>query len=240
MGLGVRDRGRTAARRATTSPSAACSSSRARSAKADRRALYLPFGASLVITAVAAASNPFAVLVPMLSLGFVGLWGARHGEFPRRKDIVDAGAAVAADALDAPTWGIRRGGPMAEHASERIRIDASSEECLAVVLDFESYPSWARDLKQVTITERDADGRGRLVEFRAAAMGQSFKYVLAYDYTQPAGVVLLGPRLGREAAPARRHATASSPRTTAPACTTTSWSTSRSRCPASSSAAPPG
>jgi len=72
---------------------------------------------------------------------------------------------------------------MAEHANERIRIDASREECLAVVLDFEAYPSWARDLKQVTITERDDEGRGRLVEFRAAAMGQSFKYVLAYDYT---------------------------------------------------------
>jgi hypothetical protein len=50
------------------------------------------------------------------------------------------------------------------------------------VLDFENYPSWARDLKQVTITERDDDGRGKLVEFRAAAMGQSFKYVLRYDY----------------------------------------------------------
>jgi hypothetical protein len=72
---------------------------------------------------------------------------------------------------------------MAEHASERIRIDASREECLAVVLDFEHYPEWAKDLKQVTITELDGDGRGRLVEFRAAAMGQSFKYVLAYDYS---------------------------------------------------------
>jgi hypothetical protein len=51
-----------------------------------RRSLYLSFGASLVITAVVAGSNPFAVLVPMLSLGFVGLWGARHGEFPRRRD----------------------------------------------------------------------------------------------------------------------------------------------------------
>jgi hypothetical protein len=71
---------------------------------------------------------------------------------------------------------------MAEHASERIRVDASPDECLGVVLDFERYPEWARDLKQVTITERDADGRGRLVEFRAAAMGQSFRYVLAYDY----------------------------------------------------------
>ena len=73
---------------------------------------------------------------------------------------------------------------MAEHANERIRIDASLDQCLSVVLDFESYPSWARDLKQVTIQERDDDGRGRLVEFRAAAMGQSFKYVLEYDYSE--------------------------------------------------------
>ena len=73
---------------------------------------------------------------------------------------------------------------MAEHANERIRIDASLDDCLAVVLDFESYPSWARDLKQVTIQERDEAGRGRLVEFRAAAMGQSFKYVLEYNYTE--------------------------------------------------------
>ena len=73
---------------------------------------------------------------------------------------------------------------MAEHANERIRIDASLDDCLAVVLDFENYPSWARDLKQVTIQERDDDGRGRLVEFRAAALGQSFKYVLEYNYTE--------------------------------------------------------
>ena len=72
---------------------------------------------------------------------------------------------------------------MAEHANERIRIDAPAERCLAVVLDFENYPSWARDLKQVTIQERDPEGRGSLVEFRAAAMGQSFKYVLKYDYS---------------------------------------------------------
>ncbi len=51
-----------------------------------RRSLYWSFAVSLGITAAAAGSNPFAVLVPMLMLGFVGLWGARHGEFPRRRD----------------------------------------------------------------------------------------------------------------------------------------------------------
>ena len=55
-----------------------------------RRPLYWSFFASLLITAVAASSNPFAVLVPMLSLGLVGLWGARHGEFPLRRDVEGA------------------------------------------------------------------------------------------------------------------------------------------------------
>lgn len=72
---------------------------------------------------------------------------------------------------------------MTEHANERIRIDAAPAECVAVVTDFEAYPSWARDLKAVTVQETDADGRASLVEFRAAAMGQSFKYVLRYDYS---------------------------------------------------------
>ena len=52
-----------------------------------RKSLYLSFGLSLVVTAISAGSNPFAVLVPMLSLGFVGLWGARYGVFARRADV---------------------------------------------------------------------------------------------------------------------------------------------------------
>ena len=54
---------------------------------------------------------------------------------------------------------------------------------IAVVLDFEQYPEWAKDVKQVTILERDADGRGSKVEFRAAGLGKSFRYTLAYDYS---------------------------------------------------------
>jgi hypothetical protein len=57
-------------------------------AGAPRRALYGSFVVSLVITVVCASRNPFAVLVPMLPLGFVGLWGARHARFPRRRDVV--------------------------------------------------------------------------------------------------------------------------------------------------------
>jgi ribosome-associated toxin RatA of RatAB toxin-antitoxin module len=70
---------------------------------------------------------------------------------------------------------------MAEQASERIRIEADPARCLAVVLDYEQYPTWAKDLKQVTILERDDDGNALTVEFRAAGLGQSFRYTLRYD-----------------------------------------------------------
>ncbi len=72
---------------------------------------------------------------------------------------------------------------MAEQASERIRIDATRDDCLAVVLDFESYPTWANDVKQVTVIERDDQGRGAKVEYRAAGLGKSMRYTLVYDYS---------------------------------------------------------
>lgn len=73
---------------------------------------------------------------------------------------------------------------MAEQASERIRIDASPQRCYEVAIDFERYPAWARDLRDAAILERDEQGRGTRVEFRAAGLGQSFRYVLAYDFSR--------------------------------------------------------
>jgi hypothetical protein len=52
--------------------------------------LFGAFGVCLVITAATAAAEPFGVLVPMLPLGLVGLWGARHGTFPPRSDLKGA------------------------------------------------------------------------------------------------------------------------------------------------------
>lgn len=54
--------------------------------RAVRVHLFSAVGVAVLITALTAMADPFGVLVPMLPLGFVGLWGARHGEFPRRKD----------------------------------------------------------------------------------------------------------------------------------------------------------
>jgi hypothetical protein len=46
--------------------------------------LYAALAVSIVIAGVTATSNAFGILVPMLPFGLVGLWGARHGEFPPR------------------------------------------------------------------------------------------------------------------------------------------------------------
>jgi hypothetical protein len=48
--------------------------------------LFGSFALCLAITAGTAVGDPFGVLVPMLPLGLVGLWGARYGVFPARKD----------------------------------------------------------------------------------------------------------------------------------------------------------
>lgn len=71
---------------------------------------------------------------------------------------------------------------MTDEATEHITIAASPEHCFAVAVDFDHYPEWAADIKSVEVLERDAEGRGTKVRFRAAAMGQSIRYTLEYDY----------------------------------------------------------
>lgn len=73
---------------------------------------------------------------------------------------------------------------MVDSGSDTTIISASPERCFAVATDFEKYPEWARDVKEVTVLERDAQGRATKVEFRASAFGRSTHYTLAYDYTE--------------------------------------------------------
>jgi ribosome-associated toxin RatA of RatAB toxin-antitoxin module len=71
---------------------------------------------------------------------------------------------------------------MADEAHEHITVGVAPERVYAVAVDFERYPDWARDVKQVEVLERDDQGRGAKVEYRVAALGRSIRYVLAYDY----------------------------------------------------------
>jgi hypothetical protein len=71
---------------------------------------------------------------------------------------------------------------MADQATETMEIAAPADRILDVLLDFESYPTWARDLKGVTVESRDEEGRAQEVTFRAAAFGRSTSYTLRYDH----------------------------------------------------------
>jgi uncharacterized membrane protein len=73
---------------------------------------------------------------------------------------------------------------MADRASEHTTISAPPELCWEVACDFEAYPEWAKDVKEATIVQRDAEGRPSVVRFRAAAMGRSTTYLLGYDYAK--------------------------------------------------------
>lgn len=73
---------------------------------------------------------------------------------------------------------------MAEQATERTTIGAPPDVVYATALDIERYPEWAQDIKEATVVERDDEGRPLRVRFRAAAMGHSARYVLAYDHSE--------------------------------------------------------
>lgn len=71
---------------------------------------------------------------------------------------------------------------MAEQAREQTIINASVEQCFRTLVDFETYPEWAGDLKQATVISLDDRQRPIVVEYRAAAMGRSTTYQLRYNY----------------------------------------------------------
>ena len=71
---------------------------------------------------------------------------------------------------------------MPDKAHEQAVINAPVDAVYDALVDFERYPEWAGDLKQATVVERDDEGRAKVVEFRAAAMGRSTTYRLRYDY----------------------------------------------------------
>jgi len=71
---------------------------------------------------------------------------------------------------------------MPDQATETMEIAAPPERVRDVLLDFAAYPTWARDIKGITVENTDEEGRGREVTYRAAAMGRSTSYTLRYRY----------------------------------------------------------
>ncbi len=78
---------------------------------------------------------------------------------------------------------------MAESASQTTTIAADTDKLFGVVVAFEKYPEWAKDVKEAVVKSRDEQGRATEVEFRASALGRSTHYTLAYDYSKAPSIV---------------------------------------------------
>ncbi len=78
---------------------------------------------------------------------------------------------------------------MAEQATEQMTVSGSPARCFSVSSDIEAYPEWAAPIKQVTVEQRDEEGRPKVVTFRTASFGRSTSYTLAYDYSQAPDVL---------------------------------------------------
>ncbi len=78
---------------------------------------------------------------------------------------------------------------MAETASQTITIAAAPERVWSIATEFDRYPEWAKDVKDVIVRVRDEDGRPVEVEYRASALGRSTHYTLSYDYAEAPAVL---------------------------------------------------
>jgi hypothetical protein len=70
---------------------------------------------------------------------------------------------------------------MTDRAAQTTHINASMDTCVEIVLDFERYPEWAKDVKEAVVRSRDDQDRPLQVEYRASALGRSTRYMLEYD-----------------------------------------------------------
>ncbi|HEY3209438.1 MAG TPA: SRPBCC family protein [Actinomycetota bacterium] len=78
---------------------------------------------------------------------------------------------------------------MAEQTEGEVQIDASPADVLAVIKDYEAYPTWADGITKAEVMERDSKGRPIEVAFEVSRMGVGAKYTLAYKYKAKDGGV---------------------------------------------------
>jgi len=71
---------------------------------------------------------------------------------------------------------------MAEHTEV---LDADPARCFDAVAAFDTYPDWMPAFRAVEVLERDAEGRGVLVEFRIDAKLREVRYILRHHLDAP-------------------------------------------------------
>jgi uncharacterized membrane protein len=71
---------------------------------------------------------------------------------------------------------------MADATTSSITIDAGPERVMAVIADFEAYPEWADQVKNVEVLESGAGGRAERVRFTMDAGPIKDSYTLDYTW----------------------------------------------------------
>ncbi len=71
---------------------------------------------------------------------------------------------------------------MADRTESSLLIDASPGEVLDVIADFEAYPEWAGEVKDVAIVAEDGDGWADQVRFTLDAGAIKDTYTLEYEW----------------------------------------------------------
>jgi ribosome-associated toxin RatA of RatAB toxin-antitoxin module len=71
-----------------------------------------------------------------------------------------------------------------DRESQEITVQAAPDMIWSVVTDFESYPEWASEVKDVEVRETDDQGRGKVVRFHVDARVMDVEYVLSYEYPE--------------------------------------------------------
>lgn len=77
---------------------------------------------------------------------------------------------------------------MSDSVSEAITVQADPDMVMDVIADFETYPQWQDEIKAVEVLETDDDGWGTKVRFTVDAKIFTTTYVLAYTYSDDAGM----------------------------------------------------
>ncbi|MQA62005.1 MAG: cyclase [Actinophytocola sp.] len=78
---------------------------------------------------------------------------------------------------------------MPDESTQSIVVDAPPERIMAVIADLESYPEWAKAVRETEVLERDADDRAVTVRFTLDAGPVQDVYTLKYDWA-PDGLMV--------------------------------------------------
>jgi hypothetical protein len=72
---------------------------------------------------------------------------------------------------------------MADQSTQSIDIAADQAAIMAVIADFDNYPTWAGSVKKAEVLELGADGRAKRVEFTLSAGPVRDVYELQYTWS---------------------------------------------------------